>query len=121
MQAFWEKHVLPIAKALSTVGVLFLVFLPGLLDPWGSKSQQLMTTGTWGTVDITREGIEVGGDHETSLRLFYKALKTDVVFDAQVPAPSSQERGCHFTQPSVGAWGVGCENGASLQGILRGN
>lgn len=71
-----------------------------------------MTTDTWGTVDITRKGIEVGGDHETSLRLFYKALKTDVVFGAQVPALSSQGQGCHFTQQSVGA---------SLQGILSSN
>lgn len=58
---------------------------------------------------------------ETSLRLFYKALKIGVVYDAQVPALSSQGQGCHFTQQSVGAKGVGFENGASLQGILSGS
>lgn len=76
---FQKQHRLPIAKAFTTVSVLFSVFFPGLLDPWGSKSQQLMTIDTWGTVDIMRKEVEVG-DHETSRRLYYKALKTDVVF-----------------------------------------
>lgn len=53
--------------------------------------------------------------------MFYDALKTDVVFDAQIPALSSQGQGCYFTLRSVGARRVGYENRASLQGILTGN
>lgn len=77
---FQKQHRLPIAKAFTTESVLFSVFFPGLLDPWGSKSQQLMTMDTWGTVGVMRKEMIEVGDHETSRRLYYKALKTDVLF-----------------------------------------
>lgn len=111
MQVFQEKHSLSVTKfswcGCAFLGSWYVVRGPlGIQEPPVNVYRHIGDSGHYykAMADVK---------HETSLNMFYEALKHLIVFDFQVPALSSQGQGWHFTQWAVRARAVGCEDRAS--------